>query len=46
MPAEWVKIAQKELGKEATAAGTTPDSLIWHTAEGIAVKPIYTVCGA
>lgn len=33
---EWLKLVQKEL------KGTDPDKLIWNTAEGIAVKPLYT----
>ena len=33
---EWLKLAQKEL------KGTDPNKLIWNTAEGIAVKPLYT----
>ena len=33
---EWLKLVQKEL------KGTDPNKLIWNTAEGIAVKPLYT----
>jgi methylmalonyl-CoA mutase len=32
----WAALAAKEL------KGTSPDSLTWHTLEGIAVKPLYT----
>jgi methylmalonyl-CoA mutase len=32
----WAALAAKEL------KGASPDSLIWHTLEGIAVKPLYT----
>ena len=32
----WTDLATKEL------KGRNPDSLIWHTLEGIAVKPVYT----
>ncbi|MCB1345232.1 MAG: methylmalonyl-CoA mutase, partial [Rhodobacteraceae bacterium] len=32
----WKGLAQKEL------KGQDPDSLTWHTLEGIAVKPLYT----
>ena len=32
----WAALASKEL------KGKSPDSLIWHTLEGIAVKPVYT----
>ena len=35
-PAPWVPIALKELG------GDSIESLVTHTAEGIAIKPIYT----
>ena len=34
--AEWAALASKELG------GKSPDTLAWQTAEGIAVKPLYT----
>ncbi|HEX3972745.1 MAG TPA: methylmalonyl-CoA mutase [Stellaceae bacterium] len=34
--ADWVALAGKELG------GKSPDTLAWQTAEGIAVKPLYT----
>jgi methylmalonyl-CoA mutase len=33
---QWRELAGKEL------RGADPDSLIWHTPEGIAVKPLYT----
>ncbi|WP_182419829.1 methylmalonyl-CoA mutase [Bartonella sp. HY038] len=32
---EWAKLAEKELKG-------SPDQLIWHTAEGIDIKPVYT----
>ena len=32
----WAALAAKEL------KGTSPDSLTWHTLEGIPVKPLYT----
>ncbi len=32
----WAALAAKEL------KGTSPDTLVWHTLEGIAVKPLYT----
>ncbi|MDE3026969.1 MAG: methylmalonyl-CoA mutase [Paracoccaceae bacterium] len=32
----WTDLATREL------KGRSPDSLIWHTLEGIAVKPVYT----
>jgi methylmalonyl-CoA mutase len=32
----WARLAEKEL------RGKGPDSLTWHTLEGIAVKPLYT----
>lgn len=35
-PSEWVKRATKQL------KGKPPESLAWHTAEGITVKPLYT----
>ncbi|KAL1417104.1 hypothetical protein MTO96_027158 [Rhipicephalus appendiculatus] len=35
-PAEWAKRATKQL------KGKPPESLAWHTAEGITVKPLYT----
>lgn len=35
LPADWAKIAKKEIGGD-------PASLVWKTAEGIDVKPIYT----
>jgi len=34
--AEWAALAAKEL------KGGSPDDLVWHTPEGIAVKPLYT----
>jgi methylmalonyl-CoA mutase len=34
--ARWQALAAREL------KGATPDSLIWHTLEGIVVKPLYT----
>jgi methylmalonyl-CoA mutase len=34
--ADWMVLAGKELG------GKSPDTLAWQTAEGIAVKPLYT----
>ncbi len=34
--ADWQALAAKELGGKST------DALIWHTQEGIAVKPLYT----
>jgi methylmalonyl-CoA mutase len=33
--ADWRKLAQKDLKAD-------PESLVWHTPEGIAVKPLYT----
>ena len=33
---EWRELAGKEL------RGSDPDSLTWHTPEGIAVEPLYT----
>jgi len=33
---EWTRLAEKEL------KGRSPDDLTWHTAEGIAIKPLYT----
>src|SRR3954452_15287757 len=33
---DWRALVSKEL------KGTDPDSLVWHTPEGIAVKPLYT----
>src|SRR5271155_5100702 len=35
--ADWQKLAQKDLGE-----GKSPESLTWHTPEGIDVKPLYT----
>jgi methylmalonyl-CoA mutase len=35
-PGAWARLAGKEL------RGRSPDSLTWHTLEGIAVKPLYT----
>ncbi|HSR72175.1 MAG TPA: methylmalonyl-CoA mutase family protein, partial [Kiloniellales bacterium] len=32
---DWRELARKELG------GEDPDSLVWHTPEGIAVRPLY-----
>jgi len=34
--AKWAEIAKKEL------KGKDPGKLVWHTAEGIDIKPIYT----
>jgi methylmalonyl-CoA mutase len=34
-PADWRKLAERELKSD-------PDNLVWHTPEGIAVKPLYT----
>ena len=34
--AEWRKLASKEL------KGADPESLNWHTLEGIEVRPLYT----
>jgi methylmalonyl-CoA mutase len=34
-PSDWEALARKELKGE-------PESLVWHTPEGIAVKPLYT----
>jgi methylmalonyl-CoA mutase len=34
--AAWTKLASEDLG------GASPDSLVWHTPDGIAVKPLYT----
>ena len=34
--AEWQALAEKELRDESL------DGLVWHTPEGIAVKPLYT----
>ncbi len=34
--ADWAALASKELG------GKSADTLAWQTAEGIAVKPLYT----
>jgi methylmalonyl-CoA mutase N-terminal domain/subunit len=36
LPAEWISLAKKELGERSV------DSLIWRTAEGLDVKPLYT----
>ena len=33
---DWAALAKREL------KGADPDSLIWHTLEGIAIKPLYT----
>ncbi|HLB07843.1 MAG TPA: methylmalonyl-CoA mutase [Alphaproteobacteria bacterium] len=33
---DWRRLAEQELG------GRSPESLIWHTPEGIPVKPLYT----
>jgi methylmalonyl-CoA mutase len=33
---DWQTLAEKEL------RGTDPESLVWHTPEGIDVKPLYT----
>ena len=35
-PANWQELASKQM------KGKSPDSLIWDTAEGIAIKPLYT----
>src|SRR6184192_2707467 len=35
-PAPWVELARKE------RKGADPDGLVWHTAEGIDVKPLWT----
>ena len=37
---EWKRLAEKEL------KGRSPDELTWQTAEGIAVKPLYTEADA
>ena len=37
LPPEWVKTAEKELKGKAT-----PESLVFDTAEGVEIKPIYT----
>mgnify|MGYP002525744191 FL=1 len=34
--ADWAAMAEREL------KGASPDSLVWHTPEGIAIKPLYT----
>ena len=34
---DWEKLAQKDLGE-----GVNPESMTWHTPEGIDVKPLYT----
>ena len=34
--ADWQKLAAKEL------SGASPDTLVWQTPEGVAVKPLYT----
>ena len=36
LPRDWVDIATKEM------KGKDPDSLVWKTPEGIAVKPVYS----
>ena len=36
LDSEWRSLAEKSL------KGASPDSLLWHTAEGITIKPIYT----
>ncbi len=33
---KWAELSKKEL------KGKDPEKLVWHTAEGIAIKPIYT----
>jgi hypothetical protein len=33
---KWAEVAKKEL------KGKDPEKMVWHTAEGIAIKPIYT----
>src|SRR3989454_11392084 len=35
-PAPWVELASKE------RRGADPDGLVWHTPEGLDVKPLYT----
>src|SRR6267143_366979 len=35
-PAPWVELARKE------RRGASPDGLVWHTPEGIPVKPLWT----
>src|SRR5882724_11707691 len=35
-PAPWVELARKE------RRGADPDGLVWHTPEGIDVKPLWT----
>ena len=32
---EWRRLAERELGRD-------PEALVWHTPEGISVKPLYT----
>lgn len=39
MDDKWRKSVTKELGKES---GKTVEELVWHSAEGIPVKPLYT----
>ncbi|WP_112321661.1 methylmalonyl-CoA mutase [Oceanibium sediminis] len=36
LPPNWTELARKEL------KGRDPEALVWNTAEGIAVKPLYT----
>jgi methylmalonyl-CoA mutase len=38
--ADWAKAAEKQVKKQNPDAGL--DSLVWHTPEGIAVRPLYT----
>ncbi|MEO0547153.1 MAG: methylmalonyl-CoA mutase family protein, partial [Pseudomonadota bacterium] len=36
MPRDWLDLASKEM------KGGDPQTLVWNTPEGIAVKPLYT----
>ena len=36
LESEWRQLAEKSL------KGTSPDTLLWHTPEGITIKPVYT----
>ena len=38
-PEQWRELAAKE------SKGRSPDELVWHTQEGIAVKPMYSCRG-
>ena len=38
--ADWAKAAEKQVKKQNPDAGL--ESLVWHTPEGIAVRPLYT----